>query len=154
MKKAFKKFVKWLKRTYVKLSVISKKYIDIAVNVVEAIKKIQDSPVDDIILFLVKMAIPGDADDKLINRVSDTLKEWIPKILLDLRIIDSIANIEDPNEQLKAVLAELKFSSVEAENVFYHSLAALIMEKLSDGKITWSEAVRISEYYYQHVIKK
>lgn len=113
-----------------------------------------DGPVDDVILSIVKAAIPGDADDKLIDKVHKTVEEWLPKILLDLNLINSVANIEDRNEQLKAILAQLKLSSDETKNIFYHGIAALILEKLSDGKFDWTDATAVAEYYYQHEVKE
>jgi hypothetical protein len=42
----------------------------------------------------------------------------------------------------------------EARNAYYHALAAMILEALSDKKLTWSEAVQIAEYYYTNIYKK
>lgn len=113
-----------------------------------------DGPVDDVILSIIKNAIPGNADDVLIDKVHKTVQEWVPKILLELNLVNSIANIEDTNEQLKAILAQLKLSSDETKNIFYHGIASLILEKLSDGKFDWTDATAISEYYYQHQVKE
>jgi len=77
----------------------------------------------------------------------------LPGVLLDLKLVNSIANIEDPNEKLKAVLAQFKLSSNDTKNIVYHGLAALAIEKLSDGKLSWSDAVALSEYYYKNVMK-
>jgi len=112
-----------------------------------------DSPVDDILLFIAKQAIPDTADDVLIDKINSTVKEWIPKILFDLNIANAIANISDPNEQLQAILNALKLSSNETQNIFFHGFGSLILEKLSDGKLSWSDSTAIAEYYYQHIYK-
>jgi hypothetical protein len=130
-----------------------KVFIPIAIGVVEGIKKVMDGPVDDVILSIVKAAIPGDADDKLIDKVHKTVQEWLPKVLFELKLINSINDIEDPNEKLKAILAELKLSSDETKNIIYHGIASLILEKLSDGKFDWTDATAISQYYYEHMFK-
>jgi hypothetical protein len=148
MKKFLKKIWEAVKVVYEKLVGTTQKLVPVAINVVEGIKKVMDSPVDDIILGIIAAAIPGDADDKLIEKISLTVQKWIPKILLELKLVDSIAHITDPNEQLKAILAQLKLSSSETQNIIYHGMASLILEKLSDGKISWTDAVAISEYYY------
>lgn len=146
-------FFKWAGKLFKGLSYKTKQLVPIAIAVVEGIKAVMDSPVDDIILFVIKRAIPGNADDILIDKIQSVVKEWLPKILLELKKVDSIAGIEDQNEQLKAILAEFKLSSDESQNIFYHGFCSLILEKLSDGKITWSESLLISEYYFQNIYK-
>lgn len=150
MKKLFKK----VKELYDVLLNRTKKWIPVAVNIVEGIKKVMDSEVDDVVLAIVKAAIPGETDDFIINKVKSVVEKWLPKILLELQITESIANIQDKNEQLKAILAKIKVSSDETQNVFYHGLASLILEKLSDGKITWSESVLLAEYYFKNIKQK
>jgi len=132
----------------------TKKLVPVAIGVVQAIKMVMDSPVDDVILAIIKKAIPGDADDALIDKIKGVVETWVPKVLLELKMIESIANIEDQNEQLKAILAELKLSSDETKNIVYHGLSSLILEKLSDGKLSWSDSIAIGEYYYTNIVKK
>ena len=127
--------------------------VPIAIRVVQGVKNVMDGPVDDVILTIVKAAIPGDADDVLIDKVHKTVETWIPKILLELNMVKAVADIEDTNEQLKAILDQLKLSSDETKNIFYHGIASLILEKLSDGKFDWTDATAVAEYYYQHQVK-
>jgi len=154
MKKFIARIWKTVKDLYNSLIGTSKKYIPIAINIVEAIKKVSDSPVDDIILSIVKAAIPGTADDVMIDKVKDTVEKWLPKILLELRLWQSVSNIENQNEQLQAILREINLSSDETKSIIYHGLAALILEKLSDGELSWSDSVAISEYYFKNIHKK
>lgn len=142
-----------IKKLYASLNSTSKKMIPIALNIVEGVKKVMDTPTDDIILTIVKNAIPGTADDVIIDKVKSVVEEWLPKVLLELQVANSIAGIEDPNEQLKAILAQLKLSSDETKAIVYHGLASLILEKLSDGKLSWSDSTAIAEYYYKNVIE-
>lgn len=128
-------------------------WVPISIKIVQGIKKVMDGPVDDVVLSIVKSAIPGDADDKLIDKVHKTVEEWIPKILLQLNLVNSTAQTEDVNEKLKAILAQLKLSSDETKNIIYHGIASLILEKLSDGKFDWTDATAVAEYYYQHEVK-
>lgn len=154
MKKFLKKIWATIKLLYDSLVGNTKKYIPVAINIVEAIKSVMDTPVDDILAEILKRAIPGNADDVLIDKIRLVVEKWLPKILLELKLVDSISLIEDPNEQLKAILAQLKLSSQETQNMLYHGLASLILEKLSDGELSWSDAVAISEYYYINFKKK
>lgn len=132
----------------------TKKLVPVAINVVQGLKAVMDGPVDDVLAFIIKTAIKGQTDDVIIDKTTATVKEWIPKILFELELINSIANIEDQNEQLQAILNQINLSSDEKKKIIYHGLASLILEKLSDGKITWSDSVAISEYYFKNFIPK
>lgn len=127
--------------------------VPIAIKVVEGIKVVMDGPVDDVIATIIKTAIPGDADDKLIDKITATVNTWVPKVLLELNMINAIANMDDINEQLNKILEQLKLSSDETKNIFYHGIASLILEKLSDGKFDWTDATAVAEYYYQNEVK-
>ena len=55
------------------------------------------------------------------------------------------------NAQAKAIIAAINMSPDEIKNAYYHTFAVLILEKISDGKLTWSESVQIAEYYYNNI---
>jgi hypothetical protein len=143
-----------VKRLYNRLVNKSRELVPVAINIVEGVKVVVDSPVDDIVAALLKKAIPGVKDDIIIEKIHGIIVKQVPLILSRLLMIDSISNIKDPNEQLQAIVKQLRISSDEQKNFVYHGLATLILEKLSDGKLTWGEAVMISEYYYQNNYKK
>lgn len=134
-----------IKHLFDKVEEEVKKEVVVAIAIVQQIKVIVDSPVADVVTAL----IPGTVDDQ----IKEKLREWLPKILLELGMIQSIANMTNVNDQLNAILAKLKLSSDDTKNAFYHSLASLILTKISDGKLTWSDAVAIAEYYYQNHVK-
>lgn len=145
LKKFLQHLLQSIQSLFEKVEQEVQKDVVVAITVVQRIKVVIDSPVADIVTAL----IPGDADD----RVKDLLRQWLPRILLELSMVQSVANIEDENAQLQAILEKLKLSSDEAKNAFYHSLASLILEKLSDGKLSWTDAVAIAEYYYVNHVK-
>ena len=149
----FTKMWAFISKLWKSLDEETKTLAPVAISVVQAIKNVMDGPIDDILLYVLKQAIPGNADDVLIDKINSTIKEWLPKILTDLNIANSIANIEDPNDQLQAILDALKLSSNETQNIFFHGFGSLILEKLSDGKLSWSDATAITEYYYPHIYK-
>jgi len=136
----FKRLGRWFKKLFKKVDEVADKVLPIAIKVVEGIKKVIDSPVDDVLTTI----IPGDIDDKAV----ELLEEWLPKLLLGLQVAQDIADIEDTNEQLKAVLERLKLAPDDTKKIIWHGLAALIAEKLADGKLTWAEIVEIVEDYY------
>lgn len=146
LKRLFKKIGEW----YNTLTNNVKVLVPIAINVVEGIKKVMDSPVDDIILSIIKTAIPGTADDVIIDQAKKILEEWIPKILLILYALDEINEISSKEEQLKYVLSHFKLANDDVKVSFYHNFATLILEKLADGKLTRSECIILTEYYYNN----
>jgi len=150
----FQKALDFIKNLFNKIDDEAKVLVPIAINVVNGIKTVMDSPVDDVLVTLISMATKGTITPAIVQKVNDTIKEWIPKVLTDLVLIDSIAHITDVNEQLNAILAQLKLSSDATKNIIYHGLSSLILEKLSDGKLSWSDSVSISQYYYTNFIKK
>jgi len=145
-------FFRAIARLWRGLSKELKELIPIAINAIQALKIAMDSPVADVLEFIVTKSIPGEADDIAVKKGREILKEWIPKILLKLEIYDAIANEEDLNKQLNLVLAELKLSPDEKKNVLFHGLASLIIEKLADGELSWSDSIAISEYYYKNFV--
>jgi hypothetical protein len=149
MKTLLSNIWKSVKRKYDSIRYRTKKLVPIAINVVQGLKQVMENPVTDPILEIIKRAIPGQADDLLISKITKVVREQLPKVLLDLKMIESVANIQDQNEQLKAVIAQLKLSSDQTKLIIYHGIASLILECLSDGELSWSDAIAISEYYYK-----
>lgn len=153
MKKLWIKISNFIKRLYIKLVDETKIYIPIAIKVVEVLKQILDSPVDDIILTVVGALVPNIPANKLAT-IKDKIQAELPKILIELNLVNSIAGIEGTNEQLQAILNQLKVSPDNVKAEKYHTLASKILIILSDGKIGWGEAVIFTEWYYQTYIKE
>lgn len=131
-----------------------KKIAPIAVKSVEVLKSINESFAGDVIETVITSIIPGKADDVFIAMLRQKLRVILPKVILNLNIGNAIANIGDPKEQLKAIVLAINMSSDETKNIYYHSLCVLILEALADGKLSFSESVQISEYYYTNIYKK
>lgn len=130
------------------------KFAPVAINIVEGIKKVNENTTGDIIEFVITAAIPGTKDDVIVKLLRKKLKECLPKIIQQMNIIQSISGIENQNEQLKAILAAINMSSDETKNAYYHSFAALILQSISDKKLTWAESVYIAQYYFDNIHKK
>ena len=121
-----------------------------AVDIVQAIKSFVDSPIDDLILDIVKKAIPGTADDALIDKAIVTLKTWLPIWLRRLELIENISKIKDVNEQMKAILAAFEVVPTNVKATFYKEFAGLVLEKLSDGKLSRSECIELAQKVYNN----
>ncbi len=152
MNKIFKKIVAFIKKLYTSLKDETKHYLPIAISLVEGIKKVMDSPVDDVVLGVLEVVIPSIPKDK-VDTIKAKIEVALPKLLTELNLINSIANIENVNDQLQAILDALKVSSDDIKAEKYHTLASKLLVILGDGKITWGEAVMFTEWYYQTYLK-
>ncbi len=139
-----KKLFAGIKKMFIGLRLKSKVWVHIAVIAVQEIKKVMDSPVPDVLTSMIK----GEWDD----RTKNVIREWVPKVLIQLKMIEAVTDITDVNEQLNAILAKLKLADKETRNIVWHGLGSLIIEKLSDGKFSWADSVAVSQYYYDHIL--
>lgn len=116
--------------------------IPIAIEITNNLKLIDESHIGDVLASI----IPGEADDKILADLRTALPKWIT----GLAVAANITQDDDINATLKRILAAINVAPEDAKKVFYHGLASLIIEKLADGKLDWSDATAIAEYYYQH----
>ncbi len=119
--------------------------VHIGVLVTENIKNFTDSPIADVLTAL----IPGDTDDK----IKDLLRAKLPAILTELKLTDSCSALTDPNEITACAIKVLQGLDGNIKSAFLHNLSILISEVVSDGKLSWSDAVYILQWYYEHEYK-
>ena len=125
----------------------------IAVNVVEQIKLVNDTTAGDIIELIITKAIKGQADDIIVNQIRAKLKGKLPEVIEVMRLALSIAKVDDKNIQAKMVLDAINLSPDQIKNAHYLVFCSMLIESVSDGKLTWSESVMIAEYYYNKIYK-
>lgn len=154
MKKIFKKVLALLSLLWHNVDKLVDKIAPIAIKIVEEIKKVNESATGDVVELIISRVIPGTTDDAILKAIREKLKEILPKTLLALNISVEISNLSDPEQQIRAIIKAINLSSDQAQNAFYHSLSAMIMDALADGKLTWSESVHIVEHYYTNFHKK
>jgi len=153
MKKLLQKIWTFIEGLFSKFEQKVEKYVPVATNIVEAVKKVVESQTTGAVLEVIKFTIPGDTDDKIIDKAMELAKEYIPKIALQLNIIESITDIEDVNEQMIAVVNALKNANDDTKSDYWHELAAFILKQFADGKLTLGEAGAIVEYHYQNYVR-
>ena len=153
MEKFLQKIWAFVVGMFSKLEQEVEKYVPVATNIVEAVKKVVESQTTGAVLEVIKFTIPGDTDDKIIDKAMELAKEYIPKIALQLNIIESITDIEDVNEQMIAVVNALKNANDDTKSDYWHELAAFILKQFADGKLTLGEAGAIVEYHYQNYVR-
>ena len=153
MKKLLQRIWAFIEGLFLKLEKEVEKYVPVATSIVEGLKKVVESPTTDAVLEVIKFTIPGDTDDKIIDKAMELVKKYIPKIAVQLNIIESVTDIEDVNEQMIAVVNVLKNANADDQSDYWHELAAFILKSLADGKITLGEAGAIVEYHYQNYVR-
>ena len=125
----------------------------VAINVVEQIKTINESTAGDVIELIISKAIKGTADDIIIHQLREKLKEKLPEVIEIMRLAMNIASVEDKNLQAKMVIDAINFSPEQVKNAHYHTFCSMLIESVSDGKLTWGESVIIAQYYYDNIYK-
>ena len=125
----------------------------VAINVVEQIKQVNESTAGDIIELIISKAIKGNADDIIIHQLREKLKEKLPEVIEIMRLAMNIASVEDKNLQAKMVIDAINFSPEQVKNAHYHTFCSMLIESVSDGKLTWGESVIIAQYYYDNIYK-
>lgn len=124
-----------------------RKHAELAVSITERLKQVVDSPVADVVTVL----IPGDVDSVIVAR----LRKELPKVLEKLALATNILKEgETSSDVIALVLEYLKTANVDAKKMFWVTFAAEVNLVLSDGKITFSEAVIISQLVFNEVNKK
>lgn len=124
------------------LDIATKALIKVSKEVVNNMKLIDESHIGDVLTAL----IPGNADDKAYAK----LKEFIPKALDAIALAEEFTNITDPNEKMRAILVKINSSNTTGKKFFYTGLAQLFLELIADGDFSWSDAGRLSGYYYEN----
>jgi phage-related minor tail protein len=123
--------------------------IHTGVVITDAIKKFDDSTpwVGDLITTL----IPGDVDDK----IKDKIREALPNIVIELKLVDAAMDKTKPDEILLAAIAALKpIIKSNAGKDFLDSIAVEISIVASDGRLTWDDAKQIVKWYHDHEYQK
>lgn len=161
------KLFKWIKKTasvlvaivgkfiggaYAKLNDVGKLVVPIAVNVVQTLKTFVASETCDIITEIVSKAIPGVKDDVIITAVKEWLRKELPKIAVQLEIVESINNLQGgPESKVQAILEKLKTSDIDGAK--YLEFATQLSLYLSDGILTAEELRAAADDYYNKFVK-
>lgn len=120
----------------------------VAVTIVENLKILVDDPAVDVITAI----IPGDLDDRIVA----WLRNSLPVILTDLRLVDNAGLKTNPASIAVSAVKIIKSLNGDIKNAFLHDLGVLIAQDVAKAKqkeLSWKDAVYIVEWYYQHKFK-
>lgn len=136
-----KKILAFIRRLFSGLRRIAQRVVKPSVEVVELLKKAVESPAAPIITAI----IPGTWDDKLARQ----LRLHLPRVLQILRVSDECLKLETADEIVACAVRKLREYQPDGQAATYHNIAALLSYYMADGKLTWREAVHLSEEIYQ-----
>lgn len=144
MKKIIKSIWTFLSGLFNRLNPALKKAINIGVAVTDAIKNFDEknSYVGDIITAL----IPGDVDD----RIKVLLRANLPKIVIELKLVQATQGLTDPNEIMLAATKVIQQLSGDYRSAFLNSLAIITAQVAADGKLDWNDAAYLLKWYYDN----
>ena len=153
LKQHFLKIKLFIIQIWDKADELVERIAPIAINVVEQIKQVNESTAGDVIELIISKAIKGKADDLAIKAIREQLRKRLPEVLEIMRLSMNIAKVDDANLQVKMILDAINMSPDAVKNAHYHTFCSLVLEKISDGKLTWGESVIIAQYYYDNIYK-
>ncbi|MES2620178.1 MAG: hypothetical protein V4615_04930 [Bacteroidota bacterium] len=150
LKSFFKRVLASIKKAFESLAPEFKQAVHIGVLVVDNMKKFVESPAADVITAL----IPGTVDDL----VKERLRQFLPKIMIEMKLAEQCAGLTDPNEIVACAVKTLQqigddWIANSAKKNFYNSIAVLIGEVASDGKLTWDDMQWITKWFNDNVKK-
>ena len=153
IKALFLKIKLFIVQLYSKADELIERIAPVAINVVEQIKTINENSTGDIIELIISRAIKGNADDLAIKAIREQLRKRLPEVIEIMRLSMNIAKVDDANLQVKMILDAINMSPDAVKNAHYHAFCSLVIEKISDGNLTWGESVIIAQYYYDNIYK-
>ena len=152
-KALFLKIKLFIVQLYSKADELIERIAPVAINVVEQIKTINESTTGDIIELIISRAIKGHAGDIAIKAIREQLRKKLPEVIEIMRLSMNIAKVDDANLQVKMILDAINMSPDAVKNAHYHTFCSLVIEKISDGNLTWGESVIIAQYYYDNIYR-
>lgn len=119
--------------------------LHIGILITENIKTFVDSPATDVLTVL----IPGNLDDIM----KDKLKISLPILLCELKLVENTLSVTQPDAIAKAAIETIKATDENIKGGILHQLSILIAQLAADGKLSWSDGVYLSQWYYEQKFK-
>ena len=124
-----------------------KDLVPVAIQVTNAIKEVvKEGSFTGSLIDIIVAKIPGKFDDKAI----ELIRKWVPLLLMKLVMVKNIGDISDPEDQLKAIIDEIKLFNDDQKELFWDGFAKKFLEYASDGKITKDEVGYLIKWYFDN----
>lgn len=133
---------KFIKNIFKNLPEEAKVLLPAVIEIVNKAKEIAENSTVDAIIHMTSTTVDDALRNKfvaILNTLSGTLT-----------IYTGCTTETDAGKVLACILSKINVGTEDQKKIFYHGLAALILEKAGDGKFTWSDAIAVVEYYYAH----
>lgn len=147
MKKLLKKIADFITRLFTGISPILKKAVAIGADVAEKIKNFDTA--NPVVGDIITSLIPGNVDDL----VKAKMREYLPKIAVELRLVQAAQGLKDPEQIMLAAVKVIQQMDGDYKSAFLHNLSIMAAQVAADGKLDWSDAVYLMEWYYQNKVK-
>lgn len=147
MKKILKKIVDFITRLFTGISPILQKAVSIGATIAENVKNFDTA--NPIVADLITQLIPGTVDDK----IKQKLREYLPKVVIQLRLVEAAKGLKDPDEIMLAAVKVIQQMDGDYKSAFLHNLSIIAAQVAADGKLSWGDAVYLLEWYYQNKVK-
>jgi hypothetical protein len=138
-----KKIFQFLKKLFARTKFYVQQYVRPSIHVVEALKMFMDSPAVPIITAL----IPGYVDDIIAARIAKVL----PEVLKVLGYADECSKAQTNDALVQCVIAKIRLFPDARKDAAFHNIAVLLSQYLSDGKLSWAEAIHLAEMSYSEL---
>lgn len=148
MKKFLKKIGEWIAKLFGNILPEVQKAIKLGVTITEAIKTFDTN--NPFAADILTQIIPGDLDEK----IKDKIREELPKIMVELKLVDATLGLTDPDEILIAATKVIQQLEGDYSSAFLHNLSILISQVAADGKLNWSDSIILVEWYYKNYGKQ
>ena len=136
MKKFIKKLIQLIKGIFTSLSPAYKKALTLSVAVVDVIYSAIDNPMADVLVTLTK--------NKIDDQALIWLRERLPDFLKQFKLFAEVADLHDPQliiMKVSEILQGLDWADKNGERL--KMATALAIEITADGKLDWTDAVKI-----------
>jgi hypothetical protein len=145
LKTVLQKIGKFFENIWLHLKPELKFAVKIGLEITNAIKNF-DTAHPEVGDILTKI-IPGTLDDKGLIR----MREELPKIVVELQLVDAQLNLTDNNEIMMAALDTIRRLTGRARNTVLNSLSQLIAQVQADGKLDWNDVAYLQKWLYDHI---
>ena len=140
-KTIFGKVFGWIGDLFKKLPSATQAAVSIAYTAVNALKSITDFDKADLI---------GSVFGQFGTTVEDKIRTSLPNILIQLQLVKDAADTDDPDAILATALQTIQKLEPQFQAAFWHDLAVYISQLVSDGELSWGDAIQIMQWYYEH----
>lgn len=144
MKKLWNSIYSFVEKTFSNSLSFLKNNSALAVKVTSELKKYVESPIADVVINL----IPGTFDNTAVIILRKILPGIVTKMAIAHKLVQESAM---PSECIAKIIEYLQGLNKDARTGFWITFAGELNKAMSDGKLTYAEAVILSQLAYKEL---